>query len=183
MNVNSLVLYLIENCFSSITWNTWNQNATTPTSWDPHKMGSRLTSTTKIVEITGLFKTGLWQLCILISQEILPQRVRPYTKWRFKICLRSLQNFSSGKFAYRCSWSSSTKSCSTILHKTNPSHSTSLKIVSSNQGTSSVLLKKEKKKKSIQLFGFHMEPILKESKISLTNIHKTIILKTPPWII
>ena len=28
-----------------------------------------------------------------------------------------------------------------------------------------------------------MEPILKESKISLTNIHGTIIPKTPPWII
>jgi len=28
-----------------------------------------------------------------------------------------------------------------------------------------------------------MEPILKESKIPLTNIHKTIIPKTPPWII
>ena len=40
-----------------------------------------------------------------------------------------------------------------------------------------------KKEKSIKPFGFWMELILEESKISLTNIHKTILPKTRPWII
>ena len=48
------------------------------------------------------------------------------------------------------------------------------------QGTSSVLKKKEK---PIKPFGFKMEPTIEESKISLTNIHGTIIPKTLPWII
>ena len=53
-------------------------------------------------------------------------------------------------------------------------------IVSSNQGTSCVFAKKEK---SIKPFGLLIELILKESKISVTNIHETTISKTPSQII
>ena len=35
----------------------------------------------------------------------------------------------------------------------------------------------------MKLFGLRMEPILKESTISLANVHKSIITQTPPWII
>ena len=41
----------------------------------------------------------------------------------------------------------------------------------------------EQKERTIKQFGLRMEPILKESTISLANVHKSIITQTPPWII
>ena len=41
----------------------------------------------------------------------------------------------------------------------------------------------EQKERTIKAFGLRMEPILKESTISLANVHKSIITQTPPWII
>ena len=38
-------------------------------------------------------------------------------------------------------------------------------------------------KERIKPFGLQMGPILKESTISLANVHKRIITLTPPWII
>ena len=41
----------------------------------------------------------------------------------------------------------------------------------------------ENKEKSIKPFGLWIEPILQESTIFLTNIHKSILPQTPPWTI
>ena len=41
----------------------------------------------------------------------------------------------------------------------------------------------DQKEKSIRPFGLRMEPILKEATIPLDNIHKSILLQIPPWII
>ena len=41
----------------------------------------------------------------------------------------------------------------------------------------------EQKERTIKPFGLRMEPILKESTISLANVHKSIITQIPPWII
>ena len=41
----------------------------------------------------------------------------------------------------------------------------------------------QKEKKPIKLFGLRMEPILQESAISITNVHKSILPQMPPWII
>ena len=40
-----------------------------------------------------------------------------------------------------------------------------------------------KKKKTIKPFDLWMEPILQESVISVTNVHKSILPQIPPWII
>ena len=40
-----------------------------------------------------------------------------------------------------------------------------------------------KKKKTIKPFGLWMEPLLQESAISVTNVHKGILLQIPSWII
>ena len=34
---------------------------------------------------------------------------------------------------------------------------------------------------SVETFGLRMEPIYKEAALLITKIHKTILLKTPPW--
>ena len=39
----------------------------------------------------------------------------------------------------------------------------------------------EKKEKSIKPFGFRMKATLKESKISLNDIHESILPQTLPW--
>ena len=41
----------------------------------------------------------------------------------------------------------------------------------------------EQKESTIKPFGLRMEPILKESTISVAHLHKSIITQTPPWII
>ena len=41
----------------------------------------------------------------------------------------------------------------------------------------------EQKEKKIKPFGLWMEPILQESAISVTNVHKSILPQIPPWII
>ena len=41
----------------------------------------------------------------------------------------------------------------------------------------------DQKEQSIKPFGLRMEPIPKESTIPLNNIHKSILLQRPPWII
>ena len=42
---------------------------------------------------------------------------------------------------------------------------------------------REQKDKTIKPFGLQMEPILLESTISVTNVHKSMLLQIPPWII
>ena len=42
---------------------------------------------------------------------------------------------------------------------------------------------KKKEEKSNKPFGLRMEPIFQESAIFLSNIHKSILPQTPPWII
>ena len=41
----------------------------------------------------------------------------------------------------------------------------------------------EKKEKSIRPFRFRMKPSFKESKISQTNMHESILHQIPPWVI
>ena len=41
----------------------------------------------------------------------------------------------------------------------------------------------ELKEKKIKPFGLRMEPILQESSISVTDVHKSILPQMPPWII
>ena len=67
-----------------------------------------------------------------------------------------------------------------ITQNWNPAHPTQLMTASSSINTNNSM---NKKKKTIKPYGLQMEPILQESIISVTNVHKSFLPQIPPWII